>query len=151
MAKGKYDKLITHDLHWKSDENPNLSVSGTRHLGNKWGGGHMSMDTNYVTKAHVMISQPHVHKFPQFLKVTLRIAAEVGGLEQIRAKSVPGNGRLIAGKERHVKTRILQILLNIAHVFRVLAVKRILVFHLHHQDRPAMRDLHRSHFTADFH
>jgi len=67
MAKGKYDKLITHDLHWKSPENPNLSVSGTRHLGNKWGGGHMSMDTNYVTKAHTMISQPHVHEFPQFL------------------------------------------------------------------------------------
>jgi hypothetical protein len=67
LAKGKYDKLITHDLFWKSKENPNLSVSGTRHLEDKWGGGHMSMDTNYVSQAHVMISQPHVHPFPQFL------------------------------------------------------------------------------------
>ena len=67
MPKGKHDKLITHDLFWKSPENPNLSVSGTRHLGNMWGGGKMSMDTNYVTKAHTMISQPHVHEFPQYL------------------------------------------------------------------------------------
>jgi hypothetical protein len=67
MAKSKYDKLILTDLFWKSEENPNLSVSGTRHAGAKWGGGFMSMDTDYVTKAHVMISQPHVHKFPQYL------------------------------------------------------------------------------------
>ncbi len=67
MAKGKYDKYILTDLFWKSDENPNESVSGTRHAGNKWGGGHMSMDTVYVTHPHVMISQPHVHEFPQFL------------------------------------------------------------------------------------
>jgi len=67
MAKGKYEKNITHDLFWKSKENPNLSVSGTRHLEDKWGGGHMSMDTDYVSQAHVMISQPHVHEFPQYL------------------------------------------------------------------------------------
>jgi hypothetical protein len=68
MVKGKYDKLIATDLFWKSPENPNKSVSGTRHLGKKWGGAqHMSMDTAYVTQAHVMISQPHVHEFPQIL------------------------------------------------------------------------------------
>jgi hypothetical protein len=63
----KYDKLFTTDLFWKDDKNPNESVSGTRHLGEKWGGGYMTMDTDYVTKAHVMISQPHVHEFPQYL------------------------------------------------------------------------------------
>lgn len=67
MAKGKYDKNITTDLFWKDEKNPNLSVSGTRHLGRKWGGGYMTMDTDYVTRAHVMISQPHVHEFPQYL------------------------------------------------------------------------------------
>jgi hypothetical protein len=67
MAKGKYDKKILTDLFWKDEKNPNLSVSGTRHAGEKWGGGFMSMDTDYVTQAHVMISQPHVHKFPQYL------------------------------------------------------------------------------------
>jgi hypothetical protein len=67
MAKSKYAKLITTDLFWKDEKNPNTSVSGTRHLGNKWGGGFMSMDTVYVTHAHVMISQPHVHEFPQYL------------------------------------------------------------------------------------
>ena len=67
MAKGKYDANIATDLFWKSENNPNASVSGTRHLGNKWGGGYMSMDTVYVTHPHVMISQPHVHEFPQYL------------------------------------------------------------------------------------
>lgn len=63
----KYDHLFTRDLFWKDEKNPNESVSGTRHLGDKWGGGYMTMDTDYVTKAHVMISQPHVHEFPQYL------------------------------------------------------------------------------------
>jgi hypothetical protein len=67
MAKRKYDANITTDLFYKDEKNPNLSVSGTRHLGNKWGGGFMSMDTDYVTQPHVMISQPHVHEFPQYL------------------------------------------------------------------------------------
>jgi hypothetical protein len=67
MAKGKYAKNILTDLFWKSEENPNLSVSGTRHAGAKWGGGFLSMDTDYVSTAHVMISQPHVHEFPQYL------------------------------------------------------------------------------------
>jgi hypothetical protein len=67
MAKGKYDKNILTDLFWKSKENPNASVSGTRHTGEKWSGGFMSMDTVYVTHPHVMISQPHVHEFPQYL------------------------------------------------------------------------------------
>ena len=67
MVKGKYDKLILTDLYWKSKENPNASVSGTRHAGEKWNGGFMSMDTVYVTHPHVMISQPHVHEFPQYL------------------------------------------------------------------------------------
>jgi len=63
----KYNELLTHDLFWKDDKNPNESVSGTRHLGDKWGGGYLSMDTDYVTQAHTMISQPHVHEFPQYL------------------------------------------------------------------------------------
>ena len=67
MAKGKYDANITTDLFYKDKKIPNASVSGTRHLGNKWGGGFMSMDTVYVNHAHVMISQPHVHEFPQYL------------------------------------------------------------------------------------
>jgi hypothetical protein len=67
MAKGKYDKNILTDLFWKDEKNPNASVSGTRHTGDKWSGGFMSMDTAYVTQAHVMISQPHVHQFPQYL------------------------------------------------------------------------------------
>jgi hypothetical protein len=67
MAKGKYDKNILTDLFWKSESNPNASVSGTRHTGEKWSGGFMSMDTVYVTHPHVMISQPHVHEFPQYL------------------------------------------------------------------------------------
>ena len=67
MAKGKYDANITTDLFYKDKKNPNASVSGTRHLRNKWGGGFMSMDTVYVNHAHVMISQPHVHEFPQYL------------------------------------------------------------------------------------
>jgi hypothetical protein len=67
MSKRNFDENITTDLFYKDEKNPNASVSGTRHLGNKWGGGHMTMDTAYVTHAHVMISQPHVHEFPQYL------------------------------------------------------------------------------------
>ncbi len=67
MAKGKYAKNILTDLFWKDEKNPNLSVTGTRHAGANWGGGFLSMDTDYVTQPHVMISQPHVHNFPQYL------------------------------------------------------------------------------------
>ena len=67
MAKGKYAKNITTDIFYKDEKTPNASVSGTRHIADKWGGGYMTMDTAYVTQAHVMISQPHVHKFPQYL------------------------------------------------------------------------------------
>jgi hypothetical protein len=67
MPKGKFDANITTELFYKDAKNPNASVSGTRHLGDKWGGGFMSMDTVYVTSPHVMISQPHVHEFPQYL------------------------------------------------------------------------------------
>jgi hypothetical protein len=67
MPRTKYDKYITSEVLYKDPKNPNASVTSTRHLGDKWGGGHLSIDTIYVTHPHVMISQPHKHEFPQYL------------------------------------------------------------------------------------
>jgi hypothetical protein len=67
MPKTKYNKYITSEVIHKEPINPNASVMSTRHLEGKWGGGHLSIDTIYVAHPHVMISQPHVHEFPQYL------------------------------------------------------------------------------------
>jgi hypothetical protein len=67
MPRTKYDKYITSDVLFKDPKNPNASVMSTRHLEGKWGGGHLSADTIYIAHPHVMITQPHVHEFPQYL------------------------------------------------------------------------------------
>src|SRR4030043_35255 len=67
MPKTKYGKYITSEIFKKETKNPNASVTSTRHLEDKWGGGHLSIDTIYVAHPHVMISQPHQHEFPQYL------------------------------------------------------------------------------------
>ena len=46
MPRTKYDKYITSEVLYKDPKNPNASVTSTRHLGDKWGGGHLSIDTH---------------------------------------------------------------------------------------------------------
>jgi hypothetical protein len=67
MAKTKYDKYITTEVIKEVDKRPGFFVTSTRHLGDKWGGGHLSVDSIYVTKPHLMITQPHKHEFPQYI------------------------------------------------------------------------------------
>ena len=66
MPASKYGKYITSDVFKKDPKNPNASVTGTRHLEN-FGGGHLSIDSIYITHPHVMITRPHKHGFPQYL------------------------------------------------------------------------------------
>jgi hypothetical protein len=66
MAKGKYDKYLTTEVVKEIDRRPGSFISSTRHLEN-FGGGHLSIDSIYVTHPHLMISQPHKHEFPQYL------------------------------------------------------------------------------------
>jgi hypothetical protein len=66
MARGKYDKYITTEVVMEVDKRPGTFISSTRHL-ESFGGGHLSIDAIYVTRPHVMISQPHQHEFPQYL------------------------------------------------------------------------------------
>lgn len=66
MAGNKYDKNFSTDCV-KSDSNKERgSIVSTRHL-ETWGGGHLSVDTVFITSPHKMISQPHKHEFPQYL------------------------------------------------------------------------------------
>ncbi|MHB8104562.1 MAG: hypothetical protein ACYDG5_03370, partial [Dehalococcoidales bacterium] len=67
MAKGKYDKYITREVVKEVPDKPGVFVTSTRHLGEKFGGGHLSVDCIYVTKPHLMITQPHKHEFPQYI------------------------------------------------------------------------------------
>jgi hypothetical protein len=66
MARGKYDKYLTAEVVEEVEKRPGAFVSSTRHL-EKFGGGHLSIDCIYVTRPHLMISQPHKHEFPQYL------------------------------------------------------------------------------------
>jgi len=67
MAKNKYDKNFSSEVVKEVDKKPGVFVTSTRHLGDKFGGGHLSIDSIYITKPHLMISQPHKHEFPQYL------------------------------------------------------------------------------------
>jgi hypothetical protein len=66
MAKGKYDKYLSTEVVKEDPKTKGAHVTSTRHLEN-FGGGHLSIDSIYVTKPHLMISQPHKHEFPQYL------------------------------------------------------------------------------------
>jgi hypothetical protein len=66
MAGTKYGQYFTTDCV-KSDSNQeNISIVSTRHL-EKFGGGHLSVDSVFIKKPHQMLSRPHKHEFPQYL------------------------------------------------------------------------------------
>ena len=72
MPKSKYDKYFTTEVVQEMPTKDGKGKSGifatsTRHLGDKWGGGHLSVDCFYITHPHQMISQPHKHEFAQYL------------------------------------------------------------------------------------
>ena len=66
MAKRKYDKNFSTEVVKEIDKRPGAFITSTRHL-EKFGGGHLSIDSIYITRPHLMISQPHKHEFPQYL------------------------------------------------------------------------------------
>jgi hypothetical protein len=66
MAQGKYDKYFSTEVIKEDPKHPGANVTSTRHLEN-FGGGHLSIDSIYITHPHMMISQPHKHEFPQYL------------------------------------------------------------------------------------
>jgi hypothetical protein len=71
MAKSKYDKYFTDEVVFeamdKEGKKTGHFVTSTRHLQDKFGGGHLSVDFFPITRPHVMVSQPHKHEFPQYL------------------------------------------------------------------------------------
>jgi hypothetical protein len=66
MARKKYGKYITTECVKPDPKAKGAYVTSTRHL-EKFGGGHLSIDSIYVTRPHLMISQPHKHEFAQYL------------------------------------------------------------------------------------
>ena len=72
MAKNKYDKNFTAEVVMEAPPRDGkgrtgIFVTSTRHLGDKFGGRHLSVDCIYITRPHLMISQPHKHEFAQYL------------------------------------------------------------------------------------
>jgi hypothetical protein len=71
MAKSKFDKYFTDEVVFEAKDKDGKPtgrfLTSTRHLQEKWGGGHLSVDCFFVTQPHQMISQPHKHEFPQYL------------------------------------------------------------------------------------
>ena len=67
MARTKFGKYFTTDLHKESPKFPGLwDVSSTRHL-KGFGGGHLTVDAIFITQSFEMVTQPHQHEFPQYL------------------------------------------------------------------------------------
>jgi hypothetical protein len=66
MAKTKYGKYLTTEVFNPDPNRDSSHVTSTRHL-ESFGGGHLSIDSIYVTRPHLMITQPHKHEFPQYL------------------------------------------------------------------------------------
>jgi hypothetical protein len=67
MSTTKFGKYFSTDVLKESPKFPGLwDASTTRHL-TGFGGGHLSVDCIFITKAFVMVSQAHKHDFPQYL------------------------------------------------------------------------------------
>ena len=66
MAETKYGQYFTTDCVKADSNNERGSITSTRHL-DTFGGGHLSIDSVFISKPHQMISQPHKHEFPQYL------------------------------------------------------------------------------------
>jgi hypothetical protein len=67
MSNTKFDTYFNTDVLHVSHKFPGLwDISSTRHL-KGFGGGHLTVDTILITRAFVMVSQPHQHEFPQYL------------------------------------------------------------------------------------
>ena len=66
MAKGKYDKHFTTEVVKDYTRSGGSHITSTRHL-KDFGGGHLSIDSIYITQPNLMISQPHQHEFAQYL------------------------------------------------------------------------------------
>lgn len=65
MAETKYGKYITTDCLKEHPRKEGAYLTSTRHL-KDWGGD-ISVDSIFITEPHLMITQPHVHEFPQYL------------------------------------------------------------------------------------
>jgi predicted transcriptional regulator len=67
MPNTKFGNYFNTDVLHVSPKFPGLwDISSTRHL-KGFGGGHLTVDTILITRAFVMVSQPHQHEFPQYL------------------------------------------------------------------------------------
>jgi hypothetical protein len=67
MPKTKFTKYFTTDVLKESPKFPGIwDISSTRHL-EGFGGGHLTIDSILITRAFLMVSQPHKHEFPQYL------------------------------------------------------------------------------------
>lgn len=66
MPKTKYGKYLSAEVIKEDPKHPGANVTSTRHLEN-FGGGHLSIDSMFITRPHLMISQPHKHEFSQYL------------------------------------------------------------------------------------
>ena len=73
----------------------------------------------------------------------LWVGAKVRRLEKLRDKTVLNDTRRIARVERHFEARVDHGLAQSANIADIISMESILVFDLHHQNRPALRDLQR--------
>ena len=92
--------------------------------------------------------------FAERLEAIHRIGTEVHDGKQIGTIPVLEIRPRVACEQRHVETRVNHRLPQRAHVFGVLAIRAVFVFHLHHEDRAALGDLqwpqHAAHFLQIF-
>jgi hypothetical protein len=67
MPRTKFGKYFNTNVLRESTKFPKMwDCSSTRHL-KGFGGGHITVDSIFITRAFVMVSQPHRHEFPQYL------------------------------------------------------------------------------------
>ena len=107
MPKRKYDKYFTSEVVQAvppkdAQGKTRAFVTSTRHLGEKFGGGHLSVDCIYVNRPHQMISQPHKHEFAQYLNF---FSANPGDPRDFDAEIEMTVGEAPEKGERHIISR----------------------------------------------
>ena len=102
MQETKFGKYFTTDLLNESPKFPGTwDCSSTRHL-KGFGGGHISVDSIFITQSFEMVTQPHQHEFPQYLHF---FSSNPRDVRQFDAEIEISLGEDETHLEKHVITR----------------------------------------------
>lgn len=98
----RFGKYFSTDVLHESPKFPGVwDAASTRHLAG-FGGGHLTIESIFITRPFLMVTQPHQHDFPQYLHF---FSADAGDQRLFDARIEITLGEDETHGETHVITR----------------------------------------------